>query len=132
MTGRRARPRFDVAPGGRTSIAADVRFERGCRVHVAPGGVLVIGAGTHFDEWCVIAVHERVEIGRDCRFGEGAAIFDFEADPAADPDRPLRLQPVRVAPVSVGDRCVIGTGAVLLPGASVPAGSVAEAKSVHP
>lgn len=56
-------------------------------------GAISIGAGSNVQDNCVI--HEKVTIGKDCTVGHGAIVHGC----------------------TVGDRCLIGMGAVILNGA---------------
>lgn len=56
-------------------------------------GAITIGEGTNIQDNCVI--HEQVTIGRDCTVGHGAIVHGC----------------------TVGDRCLIGMGAIILNGA---------------
>ena len=56
-------------------------------------GAISIGAGSNIQDNCVI--HEQVTIGRDCTIGHGAIVHGC----------------------TVGDRCLVGMGAIILNGA---------------
>jgi acetyltransferase-like isoleucine patch superfamily enzyme len=50
-----------------------------------------------------------------------------DAEPTfEDPERPTRLQPLRAAPVRIGDGARIGLHAVVPPGATIAPGAVVE------
>jgi acetyltransferase-like isoleucine patch superfamily enzyme len=119
---RRAKPLLDVAPTGTLTIAPDVVLGEGCRFHVGAGGTVVVGAGTRLGERCVIAAHERVEIGAGCVFGDTATVMDFEPVDA-DPERPIREQGLRTAPVTIGDGAIVDRGACVPAGAAIAPGT---------
>jgi acetyltransferase-like isoleucine patch superfamily enzyme len=127
---RRRKPVYDVAPGARLTIAPDAVIGDGCRFHVHAGEV-VVGPGARLGERCVVAAHERIEIGAGCVLGDGATIIDFEPVDA-DPERPIREQGVRTAPVRIGDGAIVDHGACVLrgttvaPGGRIPAHAVAD------
>ncbi|MEV5612710.1 GDSL-type esterase/lipase family protein [Streptomyces sp. NPDC052225] len=77
-----------------------LRVGRGC----------VVGRGTH------IVAHESVTIGDHVFIAPHVYITD-QNHGYADPHAPIGGQPPRNRPVSVGDGCWIGAGAVILPGA---------------
>ena len=88
---------------------------------------LRVGASTLINHGCHFENVERVEVGRNCALGMGVllATSSHELGPAE-----RRAGPWRIAPVSVGDGCWIGAGAILLPGVTVGAGCVVAAGAV--
>lgn len=123
---------MDVAPGAR--IAPDVelvatgdgRIELGptavigarCRVRAAAGARVRID-GVLGEECCVDA-RTSVSVGAGARLGVGCALIDW--DPAfSDPERPLREQGTRSAPVRVGGGAVLGPGVAVLRGVEIAA-----------
>jgi acetyltransferase-like isoleucine patch superfamily enzyme len=137
---------------GRLQVARSVRAGRGARVHVAPGarvhlgdsvrlgpdsrieavaGVVRVGAGSAIGERAVIVAHESVEIGPRVAIGDWAALADG-APTYDDVERPVRTQPLRTAPIRVGEGAVVGPHASLGPGATVTAGEEVPAYAVLP
>jgi len=137
---------------GRLRVAPSVRLGRGARVNVGPGarvvlgdgvrlghdsrieavaGVVRVGAGTSIGERAVIVAHESVEIGPRVAVGDWAALDD-SAPTFDDVERPVREQPLRSAPIRVGERAVLGPHASLGPGARVVAGEEVPAYAVLP
>ncbi|MEV0093808.1 GDSL-type esterase/lipase family protein [Streptomyces sp. NPDC050738] len=87
-------PGMDLGPG------LVLRIGRGC----------VIGRGTH------IVAHESVTVGDQVFIAPHVYITD-QNHTYTDPRLPIGSQPPSNRPVSIGDGCWIGTGAVILPGA---------------
>jgi acetyltransferase-like isoleucine patch superfamily enzyme len=114
--------RLRVAPGARVVLEDGCLLGEGCRID-AEGGTVRIGRGARLGPRCVLVALAGIEVGARCAIGAWAMIGDAEPT-YDDPERPTRLQPVRTAPVRVGDGALIGTHAALLPGATVAPGEV--------
>ena len=88
-------------------------------------GNVTIQEGAVLGERCRLIAKTGIAIGRNALLGDGVVLTDFEPDPG-DAERPTRDQPLRTAPIAVGDGARVGHGACLLAGARVkPGGSVA-------
>jgi acetyltransferase-like isoleucine patch superfamily enzyme len=123
--------RIVVARGGRVVLEDGCLLGAGCRID-AVGGVVRVGPGARIGARAVIVAHERVELGAGCVIGEWALVCDAEPT-YADPERPTRLQPIRIAAVRVGDGARVGAHATIHAGAKVrPAQVVASYSSVGP
>ena len=79
----------------------------------------------------MIVAHSCVEIGPRVAIGAWAALDDA-APTFEDVERPVRAQPLRSAPIRVGERAVVGPHAALGPGATVSAGEAVAAYAVVP
>jgi acetyltransferase-like isoleucine patch superfamily enzyme len=111
-----------VARGGRVVLEDGCLLGAGCRIE-ATGGVVRLGAGARLGARAVVVARERVEIGPGSAIGEWALVCDTEPT-YDDPERPTRLQPLRVAAVEIGDNARIGAHAAISAGATIPAGAV--------
>ena len=60
----------------------------------------------------VLAAEAGIDVGAGCVVGDWALISDSEPT-FDDPERPTRLQPLRSAPVRIGDGARIGVHAVV-------------------
>lgn len=116
------RVRVAVAPGARVVLEAGSALGEGCRIEAA-AGLVHVGAGAQLGERSVVVARERVEIGAGAVVGDWALVCDTEPR-YDDPERPTRLQPVRTAPVRIGERARVGVHATVLPGGDVGAGAV--------
>jgi acetyltransferase-like isoleucine patch superfamily enzyme len=130
----RTRGRLRVARDVRVAAGARVRVARGARVVLgrgavlgararieAVGGVVRVGRGARLGDRVVVVAHAGVSIGARAVVGDWAALSDV-APTWDDVERPVREQPLRVAPIAVGEGAVLGPHAALGPGAVVGAG----------
>jgi NDP-sugar pyrophosphorylase family protein len=122
--------RVRVAPGARVVLGDGVRLGPDARID-AVAGVVRVGPGASIGERVVIVAHESVEIGARVAIGDWAALTD-SAPTYDDVERPVRAQPLRTAPIRVGDRAVLGPHASLGPGVTVAAGEEVPAYAVLP
>jgi acetyltransferase-like isoleucine patch superfamily enzyme len=134
--------RLRVAARGRLDVRGRVSVERGVQVRAARGARVVLEDGCLLGEGCrieanrgtvrigpgarlgarsVLVAEAGIDVGAGCVVGEWAMIADAEPT-FDDPERPTRLQPLRAAPVSIGDGARIGTHAIVQ--ARVAAGEV--------
>jgi acetyltransferase-like isoleucine patch superfamily enzyme len=116
------RVRLDLAPGALVTLGDGCLVGDRCRLHVGAGAAVRIGPGARLGERCVLACHERIEIGPHARLGDEVVLIDFDHD-LTDVERPVRLQALVTAPVTIGERAVIGASAGVLRGVSVGAGA---------
>jgi acetyltransferase-like isoleucine patch superfamily enzyme len=116
------RARVHVARGARVLLEDGCMLGAGCRIEASAGTVRV-GPGTRLGARSVLVALAGIDVGAGCVVGEWAMIAD--AEPAFDdPERPIRLQPVRSAPVRVGDGARIGSHATVQAGATIAPGEV--------
>ena len=116
------RVRIAIAPGASVTLSDGVELGARARIE-AVGGAVRIGAGTRLGERCTLASTAGIEIGSGCSIGDYVLFAD--ADPGLDDvETPVRLQPLRTAPIRVGDGARIGARAAILAGARVGAGAV--------
>lgn len=120
--------RFAVSPGARVVLGPGCRIGDRSRFEVASGEVHV-GAGARLGERCVVTARERIDIGAGVRAGDDVLLTDTTRS-IADVERPLRMQDLVTAPVSVGEGATLGARSCVLPGVSVGAGAVLETGSV--
>lgn len=79
---------------------------------------VVIGDGSSFQQNFHLACAEEIVIGRNVAVTQNVGIFDIW-HPYEDPERPIAEQPLKTAPVHIGDGCLIGMGAVIHPGVTI-------------
>jgi acetyltransferase-like isoleucine patch superfamily enzyme len=119
------RARVQVAPGARVVLEDGCLLGQGSRIE-ANGGTVRIGRGARLGARSVLVAHAGIDVGAGCVVGEWAMIAD--AEPTFDnPERPTRLQPVRTAPVQLGDGARIGVHATVEAGATIAPGEVVAA-----
>jgi acetyltransferase-like isoleucine patch superfamily enzyme len=114
--------RIAVAPGARVVLADGCVLGASCRIEAA-GGTIRIGPGARVGSRALLVALAGIDVGAGCVVGEWAMIADHEPT-YEDPERPTRLQPLRTAPVTLGDGARIGAHAALLAGAVVAPGEV--------
>jgi carbonic anhydrase/acetyltransferase-like protein (isoleucine patch superfamily) len=115
--GRGARVR--VAAGATVELAPGVALGAGSRIEAA-GGRVSLGPGARLGERAVIVARAGVDVGERAVVGDWAAVAD--AAPAyADPETPVRRQPLRAAPLTIGAGARIGPHAAVHD--SLPAGA---------
>jgi acetyltransferase-like isoleucine patch superfamily enzyme len=114
-----------VRPGARFRCDGVVSLQRGVRI-VVDGGELVIGHGSNLNGLSKLLVSTSVRIGAGCTLSWDCQILDhdFHAITADGVERPS------AAPVVLGDRVWVGTGALILKGVSVGSDSVIAAGAV--
>jgi acetyltransferase-like isoleucine patch superfamily enzyme len=120
------------------SVARGARLELGERSALGPrsrieavAGRVRLGPGARLGERAVVTALAGVEIGEEAVVGDWAVVAD--AGPSwDDPDSPLRHQPLRRAPVTIGAGAVLGPHAVVGPGATIAAGERIEPYAVVP
>jgi acetyltransferase-like isoleucine patch superfamily enzyme len=84
-----------------------------------PSGFVRIGEETHLDQFCVLSGLGGSSIGRRCAISSSVLVYSQTNEFRRDPETPILDQPVRYAPVTVGDDILIGARAVILPGVTV-------------
>jgi acetyltransferase-like isoleucine patch superfamily enzyme len=116
----RMRPRSTFEVSGRVQVM------RAATVSVGYDARLRIGGGTFVNDGASLVCDDEMTIGRDCAISWGARIIDTDVHQLvrAGDARP------RTAPVSLGDRCWIGAGAIVLKGVVLASDCVVAAGSV--
>jgi acetyltransferase-like isoleucine patch superfamily enzyme len=114
-----------VRPGAELHCAGVVSLQRGVRV-VVDGGRLEIGHATNVNGLTKILCADTVTIGAGCTLSWDVQILDndFHALTVDGVERPMS------APVRIGDRVWIGTGAIVLKGVTIGDGAVVAAGAV--
>jgi acetyltransferase-like isoleucine patch superfamily enzyme len=120
------RGRAHIGPGVKIEGDGEVVLEDGCRLGAgcrieARGGTVRIGPGARVGERAVVVAHAGIDVGARAVIGDWAALTDAEPT-FDDPESPTRLQPLRTAPIRIGDDARVGPHAAILAGGTVPAG----------
>ena len=89
---------------------------------------LVIRQGTYVNRFTMFDACERIEVGRNCMIGPFCYITDH--DHGHEKDRPIGEQPLRSAPVVIGNNVWIGAGVIILKGVTIGDGAVIAAGAV--
>jgi tetrahydrodipicolinate N-acetyltransferase len=115
-----------VRPGAELVCDGVVSLQRGVRV-VVDGGRLTIGHGTNVNgTGTKLLCAQEIAIGAHCTFSWDVQVLDndFHAITVDGVERPS------TAPVRIGDRVWVGTGAVVLKGVTIGDGAVVGAGAV--
>jgi acetyltransferase-like isoleucine patch superfamily enzyme len=88
----------------------------------ALGGTVRLGRGARLGERAIVVSHAGVEIGARAVVGAWAAV-EGATPTFGEVERPVRKQPLRNAPVTIGAGAVVGPHATVGPGVAVPAGA---------
>lgn len=128
-SGVTARPGLFIHNGGKVVIGRNVSFGSGVDIACYPGGSVTIGDDVFVGNGCVIAAAgARIVIGSDCLIAEGVSVR--AGDHGLAKDRPMRLQPVDLADVSVGRDVWLAKGVTVLAGSRLADGCVIAANAV--
>jgi acetyltransferase-like isoleucine patch superfamily enzyme len=92
-------------------------------------GAITIGRNGFIGHGCVLYGGGGIQIGDDVLISPGVIIASHQHSHVPNAV-PMRLQPKRFAPVSIGANVWIGSGAVILPGVAVDRGAVIAAGAV--
>ncbi len=124
-----------VLNGARNMSFGDyVWIDTNCRIDAMMGEVK-IGRRVHMAPFALIFAREPITVGDYVGLGAYSRIYSSSEVPkngmrACGPMVPEEMRGVEYAPISIGNECLVATGAVLLPGANMGEGSVVAANSV--
>ncbi|MGB1125154.1 MAG: acyltransferase [Phycisphaeraceae bacterium] len=82
---------------------------------------MTIGDGTWIGQQCFFHSAGGIQIGKQVGIGPGVKILTSTHAETA-PANPIMDGPLELAPVSIGDGCDIGVGAIILPGVTLGKG----------
>jgi acetyltransferase-like isoleucine patch superfamily enzyme len=93
-------------------------------------GTLEIGAEMFCNRGVVLAAADRIVIGNQVRIGERSSVIDHNhvIEPLGDIE--ARMQSYETAPITIGDRVLIGANCTILAGSEIGDDSVIAAGSV--
>ena len=98
------------------------------------GERVTIGRNVHIGSSVTINAAAPVAIGDFAGISSGTRVFtsddDYSGDYLTGPTVPSEYSNLRVAPVEIGQHCVIGSNAVILPGTIIEEGAVVGALSL--
>lgn len=126
------KPRCRLEVGARSIVEAAIDLER-------DGATVRIGENSYVGA-SIIKCAELVQIGRDVEIAWNCSIVDHDWEPIEADQRGVDMRSwysadkdwsdVRVAPVHIGDRVLIGFNAVILKGVRIGEGAVVGVQSV--
>jgi len=113
--------------GGRIVIGPAAAVGDRCELRAAPGAVIVVDGA--LGERCRLVARASITVEAGARLGPECVLID--ADPVFDdPERAVREQGMRVAPVHIAAGALLGPRVAVLRGVTVGAGSTVLAHSV--
>jgi acetyltransferase-like isoleucine patch superfamily enzyme len=107
-------------------IQGTVQLLRGVRVFVNDGACLEIGTRSYINDCSTLTCFDHIKIGSGCSISWNTNIMDGNIHELVIAGRPRP----RSAPVCIGDRVWIGSGATILAGTTIGDQSVVAAASV--
>lgn len=113
--------RIEVARGAELVVGDGTAIGERCRL-IVRAGTLALGEHVTLGDRCAIVTQERVQIGAGSVLGDEVAIFDFDHR-FDDPERAIRLQGLRTAPVQIDDQVRLGARACVLRGVRIGTGA---------
>ena len=129
-TGLRIDAGVEFEVPSRITLGPDVTLYGGSAFVTGREGRLSIGEETHIGRGSMISAHGGVSIGRRCAIAAGFTVYSntntIDGDPAAD----VLDNPVKLAPVTIGDDVWAGANVTVLPGVTVGDHAVLGAGSV--
>src|SRR5258706_11098049 len=119
----------------RIAMGGDVRIEDFC-VLSAGGGGIRMGWYIHIAVYCSLIGRGAIEIGDFSNFSSRISIYssndDYSGAAMTNPLVPEEFTGVQHAPVTIGRHVIVGSGAVILPGAVLEEGVAVGALSLVP
>ena len=115
-----------LGKNARLTVQGTVQILRGVRVFVNDGAHLEIGTRTYINDCSTVTCFDHIKIGSGCSISWNTNIMDGNIHELIIAGRPRP----RSAPVTIGDRVWIGSGATILAGTTIGDQSVIAAASV--
>ena len=119
-----------IVIGNRVRLSGRVDFSFGNQLHDRPE--LRVGDHTFIGHGCSLNVAESLRIGSHCLLAGGVRISDYDGHPV-DAERRRALEPTPpegIRPVVIGDDVWVGTGVLILKGVTIGDRSVVGAGAV--
>lgn len=99
-------------------VGRNLTFRRNFLINVSPKGKVLIGNDVFFNNYVTINSHEMISIGDQCIFGENVKIYDHNHKFTAG-DVSISEQGYTCRHVHIGNNCWIGSGVIILAGATI-------------
>ena len=93
------------------------------------GGRIEIRGSAYIGEYCVLECGEAITIGEWTMMGSHVVVIDGDHG-TENADKPMMLQPMAAAPITIGRDCWIGANATILKGVTIGDGAVIGAGAV--
>lgn len=111
---------------GRLSIGKGFYMNRGSYIAVVDGGNATIGKNVNINRHSMIVCQDSITIGNDCSIGPNVLIYDHDHKFGAQGMKKGHNK----SPVSIGNQCWIGGGAMILRGTTIGDGCIIGAGSI--
>lgn len=112
----------------------NVRIDAFCVIVCAGDGRLCVGNYVHIGAQCLLSASHGIEMNDFSGFSHGVKVFtgsdDYTGHYMTNPTVPEAYTKTRKAKVTIGRHVIVGTGAVILPGANLSEGVAVGALSV--
>src|SRR5258706_310368 len=109
----------------RIALGSDVRIDDFCVLSAGAGGIRM-GSYIHIAVYCSLIGRGAIEIGDFSNFSSRISIYssndDYSGAAMTNPMVPEEFTGVQHAPVTIGRHVIVGSGAVILPGAVLEEG----------
>ena len=115
-----------IGKNAHLTVEGTVQILRGVRVFVNDGAHLEIGTRTYINDCSTVTCFDHIKIGSGCSISWNANIMDGNIHELVISGRPRP----RSAPVTIGDRVWVGSGATILAGTKISDNSIIAAASV--
>lgn len=127
LTGRQVEV-HETASLNNTKLGDGVKVGRRTTIFGSPRRVLSVGAGTRIGQHTIINGYAaQLTIGARCSIGSFCH-FIVDTGPTASDDM-LKKFPIKEAPISIGDDCLIGHGTMIIAGVTIGEGAFIHPKS---
>ena len=90
---------------------------------------LTLGNNISIHRHCYLDCSGNITIGDDVSIAHDCSIISFNHS-YDDSTKPIRLQPMKYAPVKIGNNCWLGCKAVILPNVTIADGSIVAAGAI--
>ncbi|NQY09003.1 MAG: acyltransferase [Flavobacteriales bacterium] len=121
-------PRFRTIPKGNITLGNNVTIGFGITFEIYRTGHLTIGSNVNLTQNIILSSNESITIGDNSLIGENVSIRDGNHETISG--KLIRLQPLSIKPVFIGEDVWIGAGCRILEGARLANGVVLGANSV--
>lgn len=112
---------------GNIHFAGTVHTSEGDFFSVTENAVLTIGDNVYFNRNIHIATHDSINIGDNCIFGPGVLIFDHDHRIV---NGLVQMDEFTCSSITIGKRCWIGAGVIILRGSQIGEGSIIGAGTI--
>ena len=109
---------YKLIYGRRLKIGKNTTWRRQLSIMISKEGRVEIGKNCFFNNYCAVNSCNLVTIGDNTLLGEGVKIYDHNHR-FSDPDLPVEKQGFSVGAVSIGKDCWIGSNVTILKGAVI-------------